>query len=87
MIPILYFMKLGGFDRRYLPAYYEDVDLAFYRAKSRGKVLLQPLSRIVHVEGVSSGQMSEKASRAFQHQQDKFYQKWKDTLARHGGRA
>jgi O-antigen biosynthesis protein len=80
------FHELGGFDCRYLPAYYEDVDLAFGVRKAGKRVLLQPLSRIVHVEGVSSGTDIREGIKSFQQMnKDKFYQKWKDTLARHGG--
>lgn len=80
------FHELGGFDRRYLPAYYEDVDLAFVVRKAGKRVLLQPLSRIVHVEGVSSGTDIRGGVKSFQQiNKGKFYQKWKDTLARHGG--
>ena len=86
MIPNSLFHELGGFDRRYLPAYYEDVDLAFTVRKAGKRVLLQPLSRIVHAEGVSSGTDIREGVKSFQQiNQDKFYQKWKDTLARHGG--
>jgi O-antigen biosynthesis protein len=80
------FHELGGFDRRYLPAYYEDVDLAFTVRKAGRRVLLQPLSRIVHAEGVSSGTDVREGVKSFQQiNKDKCYQKWKDTLARHGG--
>ena len=86
MIPNSLFHDLGGFDRRYLPAYYEDVDLAFTVRKAGKRVLLQPLSRIVHAEGVSSGTDVREGVKSFQQvNQDKFYQKWKATLARHGG--
>ena len=80
------FHELGGFDRRYIPAYYEDVDLAFTVRKAGKRVLLQPLSRIVHAEGVSRGRISEQASRAFSKSTKiNFIRMWKDTLARHGG--
>lgn len=47
--------EIGGFDERFAPAYYEDTDLAF-EARHRGyQVLYQPLSRVVHLEGVSHG--------------------------------
>ena len=85
MIPNSLFHELGGFDRRYLPAYYEDVDLAFTVRKAGKRVLLQPLSRIVHAEGVSSGTDIREGVKSFQQiNKDKFYQKWKDTLARQG---
>jgi GT2 family glycosyltransferase/glycosyltransferase involved in cell wall biosynthesis len=55
IIPRSLFDELGGFDSRYSPAYYEDTDLAF-RVRARGhKVLYQPLSVVVHYEGITSG--------------------------------
>jgi GT2 family glycosyltransferase len=85
MIPNVLFHELGGFDARYVPAYYEDVDLAFTVRKAGKRVLLQPLSRIVHVEGVSSGTDVQKGVKSFQQiNKDKFYQKWKGKLASHG---
>jgi len=47
--------EIGGFDDRFAPAYYEDTDLAF-EARQRGYlVLYQPISRVVHLEGISHG--------------------------------
>lgn len=47
--------EIGGFDERYAPAYCEDSDLAF-EVRMRGKrVVYQPLSVVVHHEGVSHG--------------------------------
>ena len=49
------FARLRGFDERYVPAYCEDSDLCF-RLRAIGlKTLYQPLSRIVHYEGISHG--------------------------------
>ncbi|MEO7723781.1 MAG: glycosyltransferase [Chthoniobacterales bacterium] len=55
MIPKALFDQLGGFDQKYVPAYYEDTDLAFKVAASGRKVLYQPLSVVIHYEGVTSG--------------------------------
>ena len=44
MIPEALFERLGGFDPKYAPAYYEDTDLAFKVTQSGRKVLYQPLS-------------------------------------------
>lgn len=79
------FEALGGFDRHYLPAYYEDVDLCF-RVRAAGKrVVVQPASEIVHLEGVSNGTDTAgtglKRYQAVNHR--KFFLRWKDTLARH----
>jgi O-antigen biosynthesis protein len=45
---------VGGFDDRYFPAYYEDVDLCFALADAGFRTLLQPRSRLVHHETASS---------------------------------
>ncbi|ATS68285.1 glycosyltransferase [Xanthomonas citri] len=39
---------LGGLDRRYMPAYYEDTDLAFAVRAAGYQVLVQPASVVVH---------------------------------------
>jgi O-antigen biosynthesis protein len=49
------FWEVGGFDEHYLPAYGEDSDLAFKVRGAGRSVLFQPLSRIVHDEGATSG--------------------------------
>jgi GT2 family glycosyltransferase len=45
---------LGGFDPRYFPAYYEDVDLCFGLARAGFRTLFQPRSRAIHRETASS---------------------------------
>src|SRR5207253_7675591 len=49
------FQKLGGFDAKYEPAYYEDADLSFKVRKAGYKVFYQPLSEIIHYEGITGG--------------------------------
>ncbi len=49
------FQKLGGFDAKYEPAYYEDADLSFKVRKAGYKVLYQPLSEVIHCEDVTGG--------------------------------
>src|SRR5712692_4306882 len=49
------FQKLGGFDAKYEPAYYEDADLSFKVRKAGYKVFYQPLSEIIHYEGMTGG--------------------------------
>jgi GT2 family glycosyltransferase len=44
------FDQLGGFDRRYVPAYYEDVDLCFSARDAGYRVVFQPASKIIHYE-------------------------------------
>lgn len=55
IIPKSLFQKIGGFDAKYAPAYYEDTDLSFKTRKAGYKVLYQPLSEIIHYEGVTGG--------------------------------
>jgi O-antigen biosynthesis protein len=45
---------VGGFDDRYFPGYYEDVDLCFSLARLGYTTLFQPRSRAVHHESCSS---------------------------------
>jgi len=73
--------QLGGFDERYVPAYYEDTDLCFAARAAGFKVVYQPASRIYHFEGVSNG--TDLGAGIKQHQlvnREKFQQKWQDTL-------
>jgi GT2 family glycosyltransferase/glycosyltransferase involved in cell wall biosynthesis len=55
MIPKALFAKVGGFDSRYAPAYYEDTDLSFKIRQAGYKVLYQPLSEVIHYEGATGG--------------------------------
>jgi GT2 family glycosyltransferase/glycosyltransferase involved in cell wall biosynthesis len=49
------FQSLGRFDPKYAPAYYEDADLSFRVRKAGYKVFYQPLSEIIHYEGITGG--------------------------------
>ena len=73
--------EIGGFDERFAPAYYEDTDLAFEVRKRNFKVMYQPLSVVVHSEGVSNGTNIESGLKQYQQiNYQKFYDKWKDIL-------
>ncbi len=73
--------EIGGFDKRFAPAYYEDTDLAFEVRKHGFKVMYQPLSKVVHFEGVSNGTDTKTGLKAYQIENaKKFYEKWKDVL-------
>jgi GT2 family glycosyltransferase len=49
------FRALGGFDRRYRPAYYEDTDYCFGVRDQGASVYYQPRGTVVHAEGATSG--------------------------------
>ncbi len=73
--------EIGGFDERFVPAYYEDTDLAFEVRKHGYKVVYQPASVVVHFEGVSNGTNLTSGQKAYQVENaKKFYEKWKDVL-------
>lgn len=75
--------ELGGFDERYLPAYYEDTDLAF-RLRLRGlKTYFQPASLVVHDEGASHGTDPDSGVKASQSRnREVFRARWTDELER-----
>ena len=77
------FEKLGGFDRRFAPAYYEDIDLCFGVRSLGRKVIFQPMSRVVHFEGATAGRDTSTGFKRFQEvNRAKFADKWRDVLAR-----
>ena len=77
------FDQLGGLDRRFAPAYYEDVDLCFGVRALGYKVVYQPLSRVIHHEGVTFGTNVNTGFKRFQViNREKFYEKWRDRLER-----
>ena len=75
--------EIGGFDERYGPGYYEDVDLAF-EARRRGyRVVCEPRSTVVHVEGASHGVDLEAGIKRYQVlNRPVFVDKWGETLRR-----
>ncbi|WP_138496197.1 glycosyltransferase [Paenibacillus pinistramenti] len=75
--------ELGGFDERYVPAYFEDTDLAFEVRRLGYKVILQPKSVIVHFEGISHGTDTNSGIKSYQvTNKEKFMDKWKEELSR-----
>ena len=82
-IPRDLFERLGGFDTRYAPAYYEDTDLAFAVRSAGKRVLYQPGAVVVHAEGATSGTDITSGPKAAQvRNQSVFASKWHDALAR-----
>jgi GT2 family glycosyltransferase len=78
------FKELGGFDKRYVPAYYDDADLAFQVRAAGKKVFYQPLSKIIHFEGISSGTDTSYGIKSFQiKNQLKFFERWEHSLKKH----
>lgn len=76
--------KLGAFDERYVPAYYEDTDLAFAIRDLNMKVVYQPLSTVIHFEGFSHGTDNNSGLTTIKSYQqvnkNKFIEKWNKVL-------
>ncbi|HVQ34096.1 MAG TPA: glycosyltransferase family 2 protein, partial [Lysobacter sp.] len=76
--------QLGGFDELFVPAYAEDVDLAF-RVRAQGlRTVVQPLSQLLHFEGISSGTDLGQGAKAYQVENlRKLHERWRPVLERH----
>ncbi|MDH6159389.1 MULTISPECIES: glycosyltransferase [unclassified Janthinobacterium] len=85
MVPRPLFEKLGGFDEHYLPAYCEDSDLALKIRDAGYSVLYQPMSVVIHYEGITSGtDTGGQGAKAYQIENSKkLFQRWKHRLAYH----
>ncbi len=82
MIPKALFERVGGFDLRYAPGYYEDTDLSFKVRQSGYKPLYQPLSEVIHFEGATGGRdLSSGAKRHQEANRMTFAASWAAQLA------
>jgi GT2 family glycosyltransferase/glycosyltransferase involved in cell wall biosynthesis len=75
------FQRIGGFDMRYAPAYYEDADLAFAVRQLGLRVYYEPTSTVIHCEGISAGTDLDSGMKRYQPiNQAKFVDKWTSEL-------
>lgn len=84
-LPADLWRKLRGFDgETYQRAYYEDNDMAFRVRECGHEVWMQPLSRIVHYEGKTSGTDERSGEKAYQVlNRQAFFARWSETLKSH----
>lgn len=76
------FERIRGFDPLYRPAYYEDTDLCMRVWQAGFKVLVEPESRIVHLEGSVHGTDPSQGGKRYQVQNhEKFLKRWSEGLA------
>lgn len=76
--------RLGGFDKRYNFAYYEDMDLCFAVRKLGYKVIYQPHSEVIHFSGVT-GVKATKTREQFESDNRKvFKEKWLKDFRNYG---
>ncbi len=84
LIPLALFEKLDRFDERYIPAYYEDTDLAFKVREAGKRVFYTPFSVVVHYEGISHGTDETAGVKAHQvSNRQRFHERWAETLSKH----
>lgn len=75
------FERLGGFDERFFPGYYEDVDLCMgIRHKLRQRVVYEPRSVILHRESATSNRDPGLRTFLFKRNQAQFSAKWAKVL-------
>ena len=78
------FLDLGCFDERYAPAYCEDSDLAISVRAAGYSVVYQPLSEVIHFEGITSGTDISSGVKSYQIiNSEKQYKKWGLMLSQH----
>ena len=84
MVPRALFDELGGFDEDYLPAYCEDSDLAL-KVRDKGyRVIYQPLSTVIHFEGITSGTDTTQGTKSYQVENTrKLFERWQQRLQTH----
>jgi GT2 family glycosyltransferase len=76
------FEELGGFDARYAPAYYEDVDYCMKAWASGRKVIYEPRSTVVHYENASSSDRATALEKVIVNHEN-FTSRWHSELAMH----
>lgn len=88
LVPRALFRKVGGFDVRYAPAYYEDADLCFSLREEGYETVYEPSAVVLHHEGASYGTderlaVGDEVGKAHQYRNRRvFAEKWKEVLPR-----
>jgi len=81
LVPNLIFNDLGGFDIDYSPSYCEDSDLCLKIRHKGMRVIYQPLSRVIHYEGITSGADISQGIKSYQViNMKKQLKKWRHVL-------
>jgi GT2 family glycosyltransferase/glycosyltransferase involved in cell wall biosynthesis len=79
-----FFGELDGFDERYAPAFYEDVDLAFRVREAGRSVVYQPASTVIHFGGASHGRDTSVGLKRYQVlNRGTFVSRWESRLKDH----
>jgi GT2 family glycosyltransferase/glycosyltransferase involved in cell wall biosynthesis len=85
MLPTSLWNEIGGFSETYIPAYFEDTDLAFQVRALGYKTVYAPLAQVIHFEGVSNGTSVSSGTKRFQElNRPKFKSRWAAAYRGHG---
>ncbi|TXN75944.1 glycosyltransferase [Methylobacterium sp. WL18] len=74
------FLDVLGFDLMWDPAYYEDVDLCLKIQAKGYKIIFEPKSKVVHLEGTTSGDADLRLNNIVATNRLKFVQRWQKTI-------
>jgi GT2 family glycosyltransferase len=74
------FERLGGFDERYAPAYYEDADLSMRVRELGKKIIYQPASVVVHHSSVQANGAKDEKARQIEINKRKFLDRWRSKV-------
>lgn len=78
------FFELDMFEKDYSPAYFEDTDLCFKIRRRGRKVIYQPRSIVIHLEGTSCGKSEEIGVKSYQKKNRvRFLENWSFELPKH----
>ena len=84
MIPKELWEEIGGFNTELEKAYYEDTDICFKVRSMRKRVVYQPASSVIHIEGLSSGTDVTSGAKKYQEvNRGTFRRIWADALGTH----
>jgi GT2 family glycosyltransferase/glycosyltransferase involved in cell wall biosynthesis len=70
------FLAVGGFGFEWEPAYYEDADLCLKLRARRGKVMVNPAARVVHIESKTTSNTELQLHNISEINRSRFAAKW-----------
>ena len=70
------FLRVGGFGFEWEPAYYEDTDLCLKLWTHCGKVMVNPLARVVHIESKTTSDRALQLQDISEINRARFVKKW-----------
>ena len=76
------FLKVGGFGFEWEPAYYEDTDLCLKLWTNCGKVMVNPLARVIHIESQTTSDTRLQLQDISEINRERFVRKWGNWLER-----